>query len=164
MSAPTPIRAKIKSQDTLERLLAPARRRGRKVVFTNGCFDLLHKGHVRYLEKARKLGDILVVALNSDDSVRRLKGPDRPLNRLEDRAEVMAALGFVDFVTWFGEDTPQAIIRKLRPDIFVKGGDYKIADLPEAPDVRAGGGRIRIIPFVAGQSTTGIIGRARKKD
>ncbi|MCM2322775.1 MAG: D-glycero-beta-D-manno-heptose 1-phosphate adenylyltransferase [Oligoflexia bacterium] len=158
---PTSTRSKIKSRETLKRLLA--RRPRARVVLTNGCFDIIHKGHVRYLEKARALGDLLVVALNSDESVRRLKGPERPINRLEDRAEVMAALGCVDFVTWFGEDTPQATIRQLRPKLFVKGGDYRVADLPEAPDVLAGGGKIRIIPFVEGQSTTSILARARKR-
>jgi len=137
------------------------RRCGQKVVFTNGCFDILHAGHVRYLAAARRLGDCLVVGLNSDASVRRLKGPDRPLNSEADRAEVLAALAAVDFVVIFGEDTGQQMVEDLKPDIYVKGGDYQLEDLPEARAAAAYGGRTVIIPLLPGRSTSRIIARAR---
>src|SRR4051794_17833692 len=120
--------AKIQSALALRKKLDRLRAQKKRIVFTNGCFDLLHAGHVRYLEKARSLGDVLVVALNGDASVRRLKGPTRPVNKLRDRQLVMAAVGAVDFVTSFGEDTPLKLILKLKPTILVKGGDWK-ADL-----------------------------------
>ena len=134
---------------------------GRTVVFTNGCFDILHAGHVRYLAAARRLGGCLVLGLNSDASVRRLKGPSRPVNGEADRAEVLAALAAVDYVIVFGEDTAEPLVRELRPDIYVKGGDYRVEDLPEAAAAAAYGGRTVIIPLVPGRSTTGIIERAR---
>ncbi len=151
--------SKIKSAAALKRALATKRS---TVVFTNGCFDILHKGHVTYLHAAKKLGDILVVAVNSDASVRKLKGPSRPVNRLEDRLEVIAALESVDYVTWFEEDTPLQIIRKLRPDVLVKGGDWKASQIVGATDVFGWGGKVRSLRYVQGQSTTRIIGRARK--
>lgn len=139
------------------------RRAGRRIVFTNGCFDVLHRGHTSYLRQAKRLGDVLVVAVNSDDSVRRLKGPDRPVNRDRDRADVLAELACVDYVTVFGEDTPRALIRRLRPDVYAKGGDYSPEMLPETPDVRAVGGEVVILDYVADHSTTGIIGRIRAR-
>lgn len=133
-------------------------RRGKTLVFTNGVFDILHAGHVTYLEQARALGDLLVVGLNSDDSVRRLgKGPERPINSLEDRAVVIGALRCVDAVLWFGEDTPERLIAELRPDIHVKGGDYVAEQLPETALVRSYGGEVVILPFLDGRSTTNII-------
>lgn len=137
------------------------RRRGRRVVVTNGCFDILHRGHIAYLNAAKALGDVLIVAVNSDDSVRRLKGPERPINALEDRVEVLAALSCVDHVAAFDEDTPIELLRALRPDVFVKGGDYTPDMLPEAPVVEALGGVVRILPYVADRSTTSIIDRIR---
>lgn len=131
------------------------------MVFTNGCFDLLHKGHVTYLEKARNLGDILVVALDTDESVRKLKGPKRPINTLADRLEVIAALESVDFVTWFEASDPQPLIRKLRPDILVKGGDWKPEDILGSKDVLSWGGKVKSLPYVEGKSTTLMIQRAR---
>ncbi len=131
------------------------------LVFTNGCFDLLHRGHVEYLYAARALGDALVVGLNSDDSVRRLKGPDRPLNALDDRAVVLAALECVDAVTAFTEDTPLALIRALLPDVLVKGGDYTPETVVGRAEVEAAGGRVAIVPLVPGRSTTGTIERLR---
>lgn len=132
--------------------------KGRTMVFTNGVFDILHAGHVRYLEAARSLGDLLVVGLNTDASVRRLgKGSNRPINPLEDRAEVVAALRCVDAVVSFDEDTPEAIIGALQPSIHVKGGDYQPEDLPEKRVVDAYGGRIVIIPLLEGRSTTNIL-------
>ncbi len=135
---------------------------GKLAVFTNGCFDLLHVGHVRYLEEARSLGDGLIVGLNTDISVKRLgKGPGRPLNREEDRGRVLAALACVDRVVLFGEDTPLALITLLTPDILVKGGDYRLDDIVGREVVRARGGRVVALPFVPGYSTTGLIERLR---
>jgi rfaE bifunctional protein nucleotidyltransferase chain/domain len=132
------------------------------VVFTNGVFDVLHRGHVTYLEQARALGASLVVALNTDASARRLnKGPDRPLNTELDRAAVVAALEAVDLVTWFDEDTPLALIRELRPAVLVKGGDYDMRKLAETALVTSYGGRAQAIPFVDGYSTTALVKRIR---
>ena len=136
-------------------------RPGRTVVFTNGCFDILHAGHVRYLEDARALGDILVVGVNSDSSTKRLKGPSRPIVPESERAEAVASLRAVDYVTIFDEDTPVETIRKLKPDVHVKGGDYRAEDLPETPVVTAGGGKVVIVLFSKGLSTTSIIDRIR---
>jgi rfaE bifunctional protein nucleotidyltransferase chain/domain len=148
------------SEGELLEALAPLREEGKKVVFTNGCFDIIHKGHVVYLEKARALGDVLVVGLNSDGSTRRLKGDGRPVNPEGDRAWVLSGLRAVDHVVVFGEDTPQELMSRLRPDIHVKGGDYTEDQLPEAPLVRSYGGEIVIMPFVEGRSTTGVIEKA----
>jgi rfaE bifunctional protein nucleotidyltransferase chain/domain len=132
------------------------------LVFTNGVFDVLHRGHVVYLEQARALGASLVLALNTDASARRLgKGPDRPLNHEMDRAMVMAALQSVSLVTWFDEDTPLELIAELRPDVLVKGGDYNMAKLAETSMVEAYGGRAVAIPFVEGYSTTALVRRIR---
>ena len=149
--------------DSIERI--QREREGRTLVFTNGVFDLLHAGHVTYLEQARALGDLLVVALNTDESVRRLgKGPERPLNALADRARVMGALRCVDFVVSFGEDDPTAILSQIRPDIHVKGGDYDPETMPETPTVRAYGGQVVILPLLAGRSTTRLVQAMRKED
>lgn len=158
---PRPHLSKIKSPKVLRRILAGrSRARATKVVFTNGCFDLLHKGHITYLEKARKQGSILVVALNSDDSVKRLKGPQRPVNRLEDRMEVVASLESVDYVTWFEEDTPLELIVMLRPDVLVKGGDWKTSQIVGSAQVRSWGGTVKSLPYVEGHSTTRLLQRA----
>ena len=130
---------------------------GGRVVFTNGCFDLLHPGHVSYLRAARSLGDALVVGLNSDASVRRLKGPSRPVVPEGDRAAVLEALESVDAVVVFGEDTPIRLMRELEPTVYVKGGDYRIEDLPEAEVAREFGAEVRIIPFEPGYSTSALI-------
>ncbi|MGW5054026.1 D-glycero-beta-D-manno-heptose 1-phosphate adenylyltransferase [Actinokineospora sp. NPDC004072] len=140
-------------------LVADHRAAGRRVVFTNGCFDVLHRGHIAYLNQARRLGDVLVVAVNGDDSVRRLKGRGRPVNPAADRAEVLAALSCVDHVTVFDEDSPAALIRVLRPDCYVKGGDYTESMLDEAAVVRACGGEVRIVDYVPDQSTSAVIDR-----
>lgn len=129
----------------------------RKIVFTNGCFDVLHFGHVHYLLQAKKLGDILVIGLNSDDSVRRLKGPTRPVNGEKERAFVLAALACVDYVVLFGEDTPKELIETVRPDVLVKGGDYDITTIVGADFVQRNGGTVTTIPFVEGFSSTRII-------
>lgn len=132
-------------------------------VFTNGVFDVVHRGHVLYLAQARALGGSLIVALNTDASVRRLgKGADRPLNTEADRAVLMAALEAVSLVTWFDEDTPQAIIAQLRPDILVKGGDYDMDKLPETALVQSWGGHALALPFVAGYSTTQLVQKIRQ--
>lgn len=138
---------------------AEARRRGLRVVFTNGCFDLLHRGHVEYLAEARALGDHLIVGLNDDDSVRRLKGDGRPVNRLDDRAVVLSALRSVDHVVSFSEDTPGALIRELTPDVLVKGGDYRPEEIVGADWVRDHGGQVVVARMVTGFSTTGLLGR-----
>ena len=135
---------------------------GKQVVFTNGVFDILHAGHVDYLEKARALGDYLVVALNTDETVRQLKGDTRPVNQLEDRMKVIAALRCVDCVVSFSEQTPEAMILDIRPDVHVKGGDYTEESLPEAKIVRGYGGSVVIMPTLEGRSTTGIIERMQK--
>lgn len=137
------------------------KRRGRKVVFTNGCFDILHVGHVRYLQEARALGDILVVGLNADESVKRLKGPERPVQNENDRAEILVALSCVDAVAIFKEDTAENLIRTVKPDIYVKGGDWKVDQIIEAPIVLSYGGVVRSLQLVEGSSTTNIIKRMR---
>ncbi|HYD47677.1 MAG TPA: D-glycero-beta-D-manno-heptose 1-phosphate adenylyltransferase [Terriglobales bacterium] len=139
--------------------LARRRRRGERIVFTNGCFDLLHPGHVRYLAAAKRLGDVLVVGVNSDASVRRLKGPSRPLQPARDRCELLAALAAVDYVTVFSEDTPYELIRAVQPDVLVKGGDWKPEAIVGADLVRARRGQVRSLRFAAGRSTTALVER-----
>jgi rfaE bifunctional protein nucleotidyltransferase chain/domain len=158
---PRKLLSKIKSVRALQRVLATARK-GRRVVFTNGSFDILHPGHVRYLESARTQGDLLVVALNTDESVRRYKGPERPINTLADRLEVMAALECVDYVTWFDEDLPLNTILALKPNVLVKGGDWKVADISGGKEVVSWGGKVKSLQFVAGKSTTEVIRRSRQ--
>ena len=140
---------------TLESLLAL--RANKTIVFTNGVFDVLHAGHVDYIIKAKALGDYLIVALNTDSSVSRLKGPSRPINFLEDRMKVIAALRCVDCVVSFDEDTPERVIGDIKPDIHVKGGDYSIESLPESKIVQAYGGKVVILPLLEGRSSTRII-------
>lgn len=147
--------------EELTAIVAEHRRAGRSIVFTNGCFDVLHPGHVRYLTQARALGDLLVVAVNSDGSVRRLKGPDRPVNPVEDRAALLAALECVDHVVVFEEDSPAKLIEAVRPDVYVKGGDYPPEMVPEAPLVRRLGGQVRTLGYVPDRSTSAIIDRIR---
>ena len=148
-------------QDAVARMVAL--RRNGPVVFTNGVFDVLHRGHASYLAQARSLGGSLVVALNSDTSARRLgKGPDRPLNNELDRAALMAALESVSLVTWFDEDTPLELITELRPDVLVKGGDYDMRKLAETKVVEGYGGRAQAIPFLDGYSTTALVKKIRQ--
>lgn len=135
---------------------------GKRLVFTNGCFDLLHAGHVRYLSEARSLGDALVVALNSDRSIRALKGEGRPIMNERERAEVIAALEAVDFVVIFDEETPHALITDLLPDVLVKGGDWSLDQIVGREEVEAAGGRVLSLPYLEGSSTTDIIDRIRK--
>jgi D-beta-D-heptose 7-phosphate kinase/D-beta-D-heptose 1-phosphate adenosyltransferase len=129
----------------------------RRIVFTNGCFDLLHRGHIEYLAKAKSLGDILIVGLNADDSVRRLKGPNRPITPQEDRAAILAALAVVDYVCIFDEDTPYELIRAVVPDILVKGADWTVDDVVGKDIVEAAGGSVHTIEFLPNRSTTNII-------
>lgn len=152
---------KILPLSSAARWVKAQQKKGKKVVFTNGCFDLLHSGHITYLESARAAGDALIVALNSDASVRRLKGKSRPLVRLQDRAKVMAALGCVDAVTWFSADTPATAIRKILPKILVKGGDWPVEKIVGADTVLAHGGEVKSLDFVKGRSTTNLIKKAK---
>ncbi len=148
---------KIRNREALAMLLERERQRGKRIVFTNGCFDLLHVGHVKYLQAARRLGDLLVLGLNSDASIRRLKGPNRPLISQDERAHILAALDCIDYVVIFDEDTPLELIRLLRPDILVKGGDYTPEGVVGKEIVESYGGRVELIQFVDGKSTTGIV-------
>jgi D-beta-D-heptose 7-phosphate kinase/D-beta-D-heptose 1-phosphate adenosyltransferase len=158
---PRPARGKLLSRPAATRAVARARRRGERIVFTNGCFDLLHVGHVRSLEAARRLGDRLVVGVNADPSVRRLKGPGRPIVPARQRAEVVAALACVDWVVVFPESTPLALIRRLRPDVLTKGGDWAPSAIVGRAEVLGWGGRVVRLREVPGVRTTRILGRAR---
>jgi D-beta-D-heptose 7-phosphate kinase/D-beta-D-heptose 1-phosphate adenosyltransferase len=157
MTTPIRARSKVKSLPATVRAVRRAQRGGARVVFTNGCFDLLHVGHVRYLEQARALGDVLVVAVNSDASVRRLKGRTRPVVRQAQRAEVLAALAAVDHVVVFEELEPARVIRAVRPDVLVKGGDWSEDRIVGAEFVRSTGGEVRSLPYVKGLSTSALI-------
>ena len=152
---------KILAPENLSALAQTLRRNGRQIVFTNGCFDLLHMGHVDLLERARALGDVLVVGLNTDESIRRLKGPERPVQTFESRSRVLAGLASVDFVIGFAENTPIELIRTLAPHILVKGGDYNIDSVVGASIVQEAGGRVEILSLVPGHSTTGLVEKAR---
>jgi D-beta-D-heptose 7-phosphate kinase/D-beta-D-heptose 1-phosphate adenosyltransferase len=138
------------------------RAEGRRLVFTNGCFDILHVGHVRYLEAARSLGDALLVAINSDAAVRALKGESRPVLNEAERAEMLAALGAVSYVTIFDAVSPRSLIGQLLPDVLVKGGDYQVDEIHGREEVERAGGRVLALPFIKGASTTDIIERIRK--
>lgn len=162
VSAPAAASRKVVSREAAARDAARARRRGERVVFTNGCFDLLHVGHVRSLEEARRLGDRLVVGVNSDASVRRIKGPERPLLPARQRAEVLAALACVDRVVIFPESTPLALIRAIRPDVLAKGGDWAEDAIVGRDDVLSRGGRVRRLREVPGVRTTTIVERIRE--
>ncbi|TDN42795.1 rfaE bifunctional protein kinase chain/domain/rfaE bifunctional protein nucleotidyltransferase chain/domain [Curtobacterium flaccumfaciens] len=154
--------ATVVDHDELADAVLLARQAGRRVVFTNGCFDVVHRGHTTYLRQARDLGDLLVVALNDDDSVRRLKGPERPINPAEDRAGVLAALASVDLVTVFATDTPIPLIERLRPEVYVKGGDYSPEMLRETEVVRGYGGEVVMVDYVPEHSTTAVVQRIRE--
>ena len=148
---------KIVSEQQLNTLLAHYRAQNKTVVFTNGCFDILHAGHVRYLNAARELGDILIIGLNSDSSVSALKGPTRPVNSEDDRAEVISGLQAVDHVVVFSDATAERLVATIKPDIYVKGGDYTVDKLPEAQVAGAYGGKTVLIPEVPGRSSSNII-------
>jgi rfaE bifunctional protein nucleotidyltransferase chain/domain len=152
----------ITDRKELSKKIASLKKQGKKIVFTNGCFDILHKGHITYLQKARSLGDILVVGLNDDGSVKKLKGPSRPVMPLESRMAVLDSLKSVDIVVPFSEERPMDLIKAVAPDIHVKGGDYKAETLPEYDTVRSLGGVVKIIPFVDGYSVSSIIERIKR--
>lgn len=157
MSHLSQIRSKIIRTNTeLNHLIDKLQRANKKLVFTNGCFDILHKGHIEYLSKAADLGDLLLIGLNTDASVSRLKGPLRPIQDQESRAYTMAALSFIDYVIYFDEDTPYDLIKKVQPDILVKGADYKAEDIVGFDVVMAKGGKVETIEFVPGYSTSSI--------
>jgi D-beta-D-heptose 7-phosphate kinase/D-beta-D-heptose 1-phosphate adenosyltransferase len=159
-------RKTISSITKLKRICDEYRNSEKKIVFTNGCFDILHSGHVTYLQHARDLGDILIVGINTDESIKRLKGPSRPVNSLDDRIQVLSGLSCVSHVVPFGnidDDTPVSLIRVVKPDVFVKGGDYTRDELPEATCVEENGGVIEIIPQVPNRSTTSIIRKIKSR-
>ena len=149
-------------QSELDNLLKNLRAQGKTIVTTNGCFDILHVGHVRYLNKAKSFGDVLIVALNSDKSVKSIKGPDRPINNEQDRAEILCALSCVDFVILFDEDSPAKLLDELKPDVYTKGADYTMETLPEADIMRKNNIKVEFIQFVDGKSTTNIINKVKK--
>jgi len=154
---------KIVKRGALDALLQKLRRQKKSIVFTNGCFDILHVGHVRYLQAARKLGDVLVLGLNSDTSVQALKGPTRPINSQADRAEVLAGLEAVDHIVIFDEITAERVVAAVKPDIYAKGGDYLAEDLPEAKIVREYGGEVVLLPEVKGRSSSKMIEKIRDR-
>lgn len=139
------------------------KKENKKIVFTNGCFDILHIGHVRYLKKSAEFGDVLIIGLNSDSSVKRLKGESRPVNCELDRAELLSELGFVDYVVIFEEDTPEKLLDEIKPNIYTKGADYTLDTLPEAKTVMKNGGKVEFIQLVEGKSTTNVIKKIEQK-
>lgn len=146
-------------RENLQELLKELRKAGKVIVTTNGCFDILHVGHVRYLETTKKFGDVLIVALNSDKSVKSIKGEGRPINNEEDRAEILCALKSVDYVVLFDEDSPAKLLAEIKPDVHTKGADYTMETLPEAKIITENGGRVEFISFVEGKSTTSTIAK-----
>ncbi len=152
---------KLVKREELPELLKELRSQGKTIVTTNGCFDILHVGHVRYLQKTKTFADVLIVALNSDISVKKIKGPDRPVNNENDRAEILCALSCVDYVVLFDESSPENLLVEIKPDVHTKGADYTVETLPEAKAIMANGGRIEFISFVEGKSTTAVIEKMR---
>jgi rfaE bifunctional protein nucleotidyltransferase chain/domain len=150
------------SRDEIGKVCQKLREEGKKIVFTNGCFDIIHIGHIKYLTEAKKLGNVLVVGLNSDDSVKRLKGEGRPVTPQSERAEILDSLKPVDYVVIFEEDTPLELIRIVKPDFLVKGGDYKPENIVGADFVTQNGGKVVVLPYVFGKSTTKLIERLKK--
>jgi len=153
---------KIKDIKELKEIIGELRERGKRIVFTNGCFDLLHIGHIRYLRKAKTKGDVLIIGLNSDNSVRKIKGKGRPIVPQKERAEILSALEFVDFVVIFEEKTPLKLIRRIKPDVLVKGGDWKGKEIVGEEFVNSYGGRVFILPFTRGRSTTLLIKKIKR--
>ena len=154
---------KIIESSRLVPVIAGLKQEGKRVVFTNGCFDLLHVGHIRYLQAAREEGDLLVLGLNSDRSVRELKGENRPLIPQEERAEILAALSMVDFIVIFDESTPLELIKEVRPDVLVKGGDWRKEDIVGGSEVEAFGGRVVVVPEIPGRSTSNLVAEIGRK-
>ncbi len=154
---------KIKTISKLRTIIGLLKKRGRKIVFTNGCFDILHKGHIKLFKKAKAFGDVLVVAINSDSSVKKIKGPKRPVNPARDRAFVLSAIDSIDFITTFNEPDPGRIIEKLSPDVLVKGGDWGGGDIVGSEYVKSKGGKVRTVPLAKGYSTSRIIAGIAKR-
>ncbi len=152
---------RVVKREDLPDLLSKLRAGGKTIVTTNGCFDILHVGHVRYLQKTKTFADVSIVCLNSDCSVKKIKGPDRPVNNENDRAEILCALSCVDYVVLFDESSPQNLLCEIKPDVHTKGADYTIDTLPEAKAILSNGGRVEFISFVEGKSTTSIIEKMR---
>ncbi len=157
-------RDKILSRQKARELGEKLRKEGKVIVFTNGCFDILHRGHIEYLEYAKSQGDVLVVGINDDDSVRRLKGKNRPVNKLQDRMYVLAALYMVDFIIPFSQDTPYELIKEVKPHILVKGGDYEPHDVVGKDIVESYGGKIIIAPYKEGYSTSHLLNKIKKEE
>ncbi|MGB2705573.1 MAG: D-glycero-beta-D-manno-heptose 1-phosphate adenylyltransferase [Candidatus Omnitrophota bacterium] len=154
---------KIKSAAEIKKVAAGLRRKGKKIVFTNGCFDILHYGHIKYLERCKKLGDILIIGLNSDSSVRKIKGKRRPVTGEKERAAILASLEFVDYITIFSETTPAKLITRVTPCILAKGGDWGKSEIVGSAYVKKKGGKVVTIPFIKGYSTTRILKRIGKR-
>lgn len=155
---------RVLTKEDAKLLIENLKKEGKKIVFTNGCFDILHVGHLRYLEEAKELGDILIVGINSDASVKRLKGETRPINAELDRAELLAGLKAVDYTVLFTEDTPIQLISYLKPSIHVKGGDYKVEELPESKTVFSYGGEVKILSLIDGKSTSNVVKKIQNKE
>lgn len=155
---------RVLNREEASKLIEDLKKQGKQVVFTNGCFDILHVGHMTYLEEAKEFGDYLFVGVNSDESVKRLKGPTRPINSEDDRAELLAGLKAVDYTVIFTEDTPVELIGELKPSIHVKGGDYKKENLPETKVVESYGGRVEIVSLVEGKSTSNVVKKIQNKE
>jgi rfaE bifunctional protein nucleotidyltransferase chain/domain len=162
MNAHTTLAHKIFSLSDLVTQVQNWKAEGRKVVFTNGCFDLLHAGHIAYLTEAANLGDILIVGLNSDQSVQRIKGPERPINDENTRSAVLAGMFFIDALVFFSDDTPLEVIKALKPDVLVKGGDYEINQIVGAKEILENGGSVKVLSFLPGYSSTSIIEKIRR--
>ena len=154
---------KLKNCAEIKKVSARLRRKGKKVVFTNGCFDIIHYGHIKYLEKCKALGDVLVVGLNSDSSVRKIKGKNRPVTGQKERAAILASLQFVDYISIFSERTPVKLITKITPHVLAKGGDWPKSEIVGAASVKKNGGKVATIPFVKGYSTTRMLKRLGRK-
>ncbi len=153
--------SKLIDAESISETLSSIRDMGLTIVFTNGCFDILHPGHVDYLQQAKDMGDLLVVGINDDGSISRLKGADRPIHELDDRVTMLAALQCVDYVVPFSDDTPLSLIQSVRPDILVKGDDYTVSDIAGSEDVLSYGGKVELVPLLKGYSTTDIIDRIK---
>ena len=155
---------RVLNREEASKLIEDLKKQGKQVVFTNGCFDILHVGHMTYLEEAKEFGDYLFVGVNSDESVKRLKGHTRPINSEDDRAALLAGLKAVDYTVIFTEDTPVELIGELKPSIHVKGGDYRKEDLPETKVVESYGGRVEIVSLVEGKSTSNVVKKIQNKE
>ena len=152
---------KVKNLDEIKQITASLKSKGEQIVFTNGCFDILHAGHIKLLKEARSCGDVLIVGLNTDSSARRIKGPSRPVNKQEDRAEVLSAISYVDYIVFFNEDTSLPLIKEIKPDVLVKGSEYAETEVVGHDFVKSYGGKVHLIKQLKGVSTTAIINNQR---